>query len=194
MAGGLYGSPETNAGIEYCYSTGTVVAAEDFGGSIGKIMYDTFVNNTFWDIESSNMTEGIGEYVPGPDVNVEGKTTEEMKREEMVGLLNGEQGEIWTIDPNKNDGYPILNSGILSVPNHQPSSTVAVYPTVTADFIRLESDFSGNFRIVDMAGKVLTTGKFDKTKTIDVSDLQAGVYLMVIQNRADKTVKRFIKK
>lgn len=194
MAGGLYGSPETNGGIENCYSTGTVEAQEDFGGSIGKIMYDTFVTNTFWDIESSGLTEGIGDSMPDPAISVEGKTTEEMKSEDMVSLLNADQGEIWTIDPEKNDGYPILTATTLSVPPSIQLLEITIFPTITNQTIYLQSEISGNYTVIDMSGKILLGNNFNRNTTIDVSALQSGSYLMVINHNNQKITKRFIKK
>lgn len=194
MAGGLYGSPETNAGIENCYSTGTVEAQGEFGGSIGKIMYDTYVTNTFWDSESSNLTEGIGDYIPNPEISVESKTTEEMKSEEMVSLLNADQGSIWTIDPEKNDGYPILTSTTLSVPTPVQAVELVIFPTITDRSLQLQSEISGSYSIIDITGRVFMTNNFDNTATIDVSALQSGSYLMVINYNNQKITKRFIKK
>lgn len=193
MAGGLYGTPETNGGIENSYSTGTVEAAEEFGGSIGKILYDTYVTNTYWDTESSNMTEGIGDYTPDPEVSVEGKTTEEMKSEEMVSLLNADQDPVWTIDENKNDGYPILISTTLSAPSYVHVSQIVIFPSVTDHLLNIESEVSGSYSIIDMTGKMILQGDFDKTNTIDVSAFQSGTYMIVFEHENRKTTKRFIK-
>lgn len=194
MAGGLYGSPETNGGIENSYSTGTVTAAEDFGGSIGKIMYDTFVTNTYWDTESSNMTEGIGEYNPNPEISIEGKTTEEMKSEEMVSLLNADQEPIWTLDENKNDGYPVLISTLLSIPSYVEISEILIFPSVTNHVLNIVSETTGSYTIVDITGKELLKGDFNKTTSIDVSAFQSGTYMIVLAHENQKTVKRFIKR
>lgn len=194
MAGGLYGSPETNGGIENCYSTGTVEALEDFGGSIGKIMYDTFVSNTFWDVDSSGLTEGIGDSMPDPNVSVEGKTTEEMKSEDMISLLNEGQGDIWTINPEKNDGYPILSGTTLSTPSSIHPVEIAVFPTIADKTIQLKSEISGKYTITDMSGKILSENRFSQNTLIDVSGLQSGAYLIVINHNNQKITKRFIKK
>lgn len=102
--GGFYGSPETNGAIENCYSTGTVNAPNadgSAGGFIGSIINNTTVSNAYYDSESREMTNAIGEYDENdPDIFVEAKTTEIMKSQEMVDLLNADQEGIWTIDEN----------------------------------------------------------------------------------------------
>ncbi len=193
-AGGLYGSPETNAGIENCYSTGTVQGQQPFGGSIGKIMYDTFVSNTYWNTESSCLEIGIGEYTPEPDISVTGRTTAEMKTEEFVAMLNNNEN-IWSIDPDKNDGYPILFSQPLSTTTFDAVGVdFVIFPTLTLDHLNLETSLTGSYAVLDMMGKVLLKNDFDKNTRIDVSNLQSGHYLITVQENGKTYTKRFIKR
>lgn len=68
-----------------------------------------------------------------------------------------------------------------------------VFPNPTASVLNIESDtFIKQIRIVDVLGKeILTT----TSKTIDVSQLNQGIYLIEIQGENNqKIIKRFIKK
>lgn len=192
-AGGLYGSPETNGSIENSYSTGTVSATETFGGSIGNIMYDTPVFNTFWDVESSGVNDGIGEYTPGDDISVIGKTTEEMKTDDFLQLLDNGQN-LWIINPEMNDGYPILAHQALGVSEISFSNFEArIFPTIANDVLHILSNVTGGFKIVDMTGKVLLSNHFNSNTTLNVSALQNGIYIIVIESGKQRISRRFIK-
>lgn len=199
-AGGFYGSPEMNAAIENCYSTGTVDAPNaegSAGGFIGKVIQETTVSNSYYDSESSEMANAIGEYnEEDPNISVETKTTVEMKSQEMVDLLNGDQEEIWTIDENVNDGYPILANITLSVDDFISIQNKAIiYPSISETSINLVTTTPSEFTIVDANGKVLDKGVTDSNEVnYNVSHLSSGVYLVIFESNSQKTVKRFIRK
>ncbi len=195
MAGGLFAHPETNGLIENCYSTGSVVGGADSGASIGAIQGETEVFNTYFDEETSEISEGIGSQGTNLTVEITGKTTEELKSTEMVDLLNADQGEIWVIDPEINDGYPSFNEGNLSVNTPIKENLITLYPTQASTAINFiaEGDFS--FVIYDMNGREIDSGKIQKEeKKYSISSLNSGMYLVVFENENQKTTKRFIKK
>jgi hypothetical protein len=198
MAGGFYGSPEMNAAIENCYSTGTVTAPNaggSAGGFIGAIM-DGTVANSYFDTESSQMTDGIGQYTPGPTITVVGKTTAEMKSQDLVDLLNAGQGDLWSINPDVNDGYPVLSSFILSADDFiTVNNEVIIYPSVSETSINLKTSMPSNFLVTDVNGRILDEGTIQNTEVnYNVSNLNAGVYFVIFENNSSRTVKRFIRK
>lgn len=199
MAGGFYGAPEVNGGIENSYSTGTVTAPNangTAGGFIGRIIQETTVINSYFDTESSGMTEGIGDYNPVPTISVVGKTTDEMKSQELVGLLNADQGDIWSINPDVNDGYPILVSHPLSTENFVAvQNEVVIYPSVSATSINLRTSMPSNFVLTDVNGRILDNGAIQDTEVnYNVSHLNSGMYFVIFENNSQRTVKRFIRK
>ena len=198
--GGFYGSPETNGAIENCYSTGTVTAPNadgSAGGFIGSIINNTTVSNAYYDSESSEMTNGIGEYDESdPDISVEAKTTDVMKSQEMVDLLNADQEGIWTIDENANDGYPILANITLSIEDFVSVQNEAIiYPSISETSINLVTSIPSAFTITDATGKILDKGVIQNNEVnYDVSHLSSGIYLVIFESDSQKTVKRFIRK
>lgn len=199
IAGGFYGSPEMNAAIENCYSTGTVDAPNaegTAGGFIGKIIQETIVTNSYFDTESSEMAIGIGEYNPVPTITVEAKTTAEMKSQDMVDLLNADQEEIWTIDENANDGYPILANITLSIEDFVSVQNEAIiYPSISETSINLSTSIPSEFTITDTNGRILDRGVIQNNEVnYNVSHLSSGVYLVIFESNSQKSVKRFIRK
>lgn len=198
-AGGFYGSPEINGAVENCYSTGTVTAPSSngtAGGFIGKIIQQTTVMNSYFDTESSGMTEGIGEFNPDPTISVVGKTTDEMKTQELVDLLNADQGDIWSINPDVNDGYPVLVNLLLSAEDFiSVQNEVVIYPSVSATSINLRTSMPAKFVLTDVNGRVLDNGMIQDTEVnYNVSHLNSGMYFVIFENNSQRTVKRFIRK
>ncbi len=99
--GGLVGY---NRGtISNCYSTGAV---EEYGswyiGGLVGYNSDT-ISNCFWDTETSNMTDGVGNNGPDP-AGVNGKTTYQMKRQstfvgwDFVGYGTSDPEDVWRME------------------------------------------------------------------------------------------------
>jgi Secretion system C-terminal sorting domain len=59
-------------------------------------------------------------------------------------------------------------------------------PSPTSDFIRLESEVTGDYVVVNLVGQVVKTGRIGEL--IDVSGLSKGVYILKI----DGGVRRFV--
>lgn len=196
-AGGLYGFPETNGIILNTYSTGSVSASENQGGSIGAIQGDTPVTNTYFDTETSGTTIGIGSHAGTGTIEIIGKSTADMKTQDLVDLLNAGQENIWSIHPDKNDGYPILadNYTMSTLDFSQLNVDFAIFPTVNTGTLYVKSSEKGNFNIVDANGKIVASGKVDNQQMeFNISHLNKGVYWFVFDAKTLKTSKKFIKK
>ena len=72
LCGSNYDTITTN-----CYTAGSVTGDDYLGGLCGY-KYRGTINNCFWDVETSGMTDGVGNQVPDP-AGVIGKTTEQMQ-------------------------------------------------------------------------------------------------------------------
>lgn len=196
-AGGLIGGGDNALIIKNSYSTGTVSAPEFAGGMIG-LWGSIEVENLYFDTESSGMTEGVGG-IQGPPVtpDITGKTTAEMKDNEIVGLLNaGNSDGPWSIDPNTNEGYPVLNAVLGIQQSDLEAAAVKVYPTVFESDFTVSSTLELNaYEIYSLSGALISSGKLDgATTTITASNLSTGVYILKVRSAEAMISKRIIKK
>ncbi|MFD2551656.1 T9SS type A sorting domain-containing protein [Bizionia sediminis] len=197
-AGGVYGGAEVTLTMFNTYATGTVSAPEFQGGVIGAFGAGPIsIENSYFDIETSNNTEGVGGFLGAPTTyDIEGRTSADMKTEAFVALLNtGNTESLWAIDPNVNDGYPIFGY-LLSVPeNTLNTATVSVYPTVFTNNITIKSAaMLKKATVHNLNGVALFTANLSTSNTLDASNLSAGMYLLVIETNAGTVTKKVIKK
>ncbi len=101
--GGLVGYQDEDNKINESYSTGFINASDDeVGGFIGK-SNDTVINS-YWDTESSNQSDGIGD----GSGDVEGLDTDEMQGSNAENNMDAfDFTDTWVIVENPDD-YPIL--------------------------------------------------------------------------------------
>ena len=103
--GGLAGCVDFRGEIFNSYSTGLVDAEDStaVGGLVGNKVGPGFnvgvVTNSFWDTETSKQTASAGGT---------GKTTGDMKTQDTFTDAGWNFDDIWSIDPEVNDGYPYL--------------------------------------------------------------------------------------
>ncbi len=97
--GGLIGRNRNNSIVENCFSIGQVSASteEYINGLVGR--NQAVVNNSFWDIETSNCTE---------ESAGEGITTLEMKNLSTYMEAGWDIENIWGFASDYNEGYPYL--------------------------------------------------------------------------------------
>jgi len=112
--GGLVGwNASSNSNVSHCYSTGDVIGNSTVGGIVGTndggvIGVDGVFTDSFWDIESSGLTDGDGGIDPDP-LGITGKTTKEMKQKST--FTNWDFTETWGIEDNQT--YPFLRMVLL---------------------------------------------------------------------------------
>jgi hypothetical protein len=68
-----------------------------------------------------------------------------------------------------------------------------IFPNPVYDLINIETDEEVNIFFTDMIGKQVMILKDFKAKTIDISELPAGIYIIKIQLRTDTVIKKIIK-
>jgi hypothetical protein len=114
--GGLVG---TNSGtIISSYSAGAVAGDGLVGGLVGSSSYIRTTTNSYYNMETSGQSKGIGKIENGPTKAIgigkaEGKNTPEMKRKKT--FIDWDFDKIWGIDSTVNDGYPHLRSILRKV-------------------------------------------------------------------------------
>ncbi len=177
QTGGLVGECFYNSTIQNCYSTGEVSGEESTGGLIGRLENAT-VTDSYWNIETSTQTSSAGG---------EGKTTSEMKN--ISTYENWDFTNIWKLEEDLNDGYPILYwQSLNSIEEPIPASTLLTQnypnpfnPTTTIKF------YSGTSAKVELAVynsqgelvKKLLDGKIKSgyhSIKFDGSNLNSGIY------------------
>ena len=118
VAGGLVGDSSSNycynLKIDSCYNSGNVVAdkKDKIGAIIGTSLI-TISNSYYLD---TSYTMAIGKDTSGKEQDIASKSNDELKKSSgaegsVVDLLNSgisDENKVWTTDPSKNDGYPIL--------------------------------------------------------------------------------------
>lgn len=196
-AGGLFGGADNALMVKNSYSTGTV-SAPGFAGAIIGFWGNLAMENIYFDTESSGMTEGVGGFGGAPVTpDITGKTTAEMKTAEMVDLLNAGSTEApWSIDPNTNDGYPVLNFVLGVQHNGIDAASVKVYPTVFDSEFTVSSTLSLNsYQIYSLSGALISSGVLDgKATTVKAANLSTGVYILTVRSAEGMISKRIIKK
>ena len=103
QVGGLVGDNKDGE-ITNSYATGAVIGTggdEVYVGGLVGYNFDTdTVSNSYWDKETSGMDSSAG------GAGAVGKNTKEMKQRETY--VDWDFDNIWSIDTNKNKGYPFL--------------------------------------------------------------------------------------
>ena len=103
--GGLVGGNYPNPGIiDSCYSTGSVSGITNVGGLCGYYSGGTF-GNCFWDSDTSDTTDGVGNVEPDPS-GVTGLPTEDMQKLLTFTDAGWDFINIWDIGENQT--YPYL--------------------------------------------------------------------------------------
>lgn len=196
-AGGIYGGSDDALVLNNSYATGTVTAPEFAGAVIGAYGTGSItIGNTYFDLDASQMTVGVGGYLGAPNTpDINGRTTADMKTSALVDLLNaGSSNNPWTIDATRNDGYPILASLLSVNQNTMIASETVVYPTVFTDRITVSSTTSlQSFSMYSITGTLVLKGDLSQNNTIQPQTLSAGVYILIITTDKGMITKKVIK-
>lgn len=92
------------------------------------------------------------------------------------------------------DGTIISNKSTLtSVINLQPQTPqINIYPNPASDQIKIESENMNRIEIVDLLGRVVNTivTEGETQKSIDISQLESGVYLLKVHFKNGKTISK----
>lgn len=108
--GGFIGSLDyAGSDIVRCYSTGKVTAFNNqtAAGFVGNKSYTATIKDCYYDKETSAQGEAVGGFSHN-DCDCKPMTTEQMKSQDTFD--GWDFNNVWSIDKNRNDGYPILKS------------------------------------------------------------------------------------
>ena len=196
--GGLVGGTDAALFIYNSYSTGTATGPELDGGFLGAVGNVT-TTNTYWDTETSDHENAIGGWLGTEnEFNISAEITSVMKTDAMVDSLNQNQDiQPWTIDPEINDGYPILASSITSVSSIKIANVeVSIYPTLVDQHITVESaERLVSYSLYDISGKVILQGSLSgNTATIGTQLVASGAYILLVNTDKGAAAQKLIKK
>jgi hypothetical protein len=153
-AGGLVGW-NNNSSISNCYALGNVSASGDVGGLVGENASTATITSCYFNIETSNQTEGVGE--DDNDQSVIGITTIQMKQDSNFD--GWDFSDTWEIEDGTT--FPRLQN-LYDVPIILPTlCTTAFVDQVYTDTIQVVLMDNQNVSIS------LTTSPDDMTLTED---------------------------
>ena len=170
---------------------GNIMIAE---GSQGHLFEIDSLDNIVWDYRSPVVTDSIleqEEVIPGTQtlnnrVFRATRITYDYAGLSALPLFN--QGPI-EINP-----YPSTCVTQLGMDDKEFNSEVLIYPSPAGNYIHVQGEFHGAYEIRNSLGQLLLSG--DKTSgQIDVSNLKAGIYYVVIidESLGSKAFTDFVK-
>jgi len=192
--GGFAGENTVQAQLVNCYSTGKVTAFNshftDIGGFAGlnnddyPSDYKGIITNSYWDTTTSGLATSLG--------IAEGKTTSDMKTASTY--TNWDFSTIWSIDANKNNGYPYLANYVTGIKTVYSHLQFSIYPNPASQFISINNELNiSAIQIIDMTGKTVKQITHVTKDNIDISHLNTGIYLLLVKTDKGTGVKRFVK-
>lgn len=92
-------------------------------------------------------------------------------------------------------GYDFNATNQLSVKDIDPKEGIAVYPTITSDYVTVVNPLKmGRITMHDMSGKMVLNVKAKDTQMIDMTSMPKGVYLINIETEHGNVTKKVIRK
>lgn len=194
--GGIYGWAQTAIIIKNVYSTGKINGLNNVGGFMGQAG-GILIENSYFDVESSELTNAFGENT-GPEHDVEGMITSEMTTTAFAAMLNANTTDNpWVQDDQINDGYPHL--GItLSVDDFVSTELdLKLYPTTVAqEFYIHSSEKLISYTIYNLLGQAVASGQLNNgpSYTVSATGLKPGIHIVEIKSNTQRINKKLIKK
>lgn len=152
--GGIAGMADSASTIKNCYDIGVISTgfSWDWNPVIGHVdsAYSTVSEN--YSLEGLNAGDTTESTIPLTIGII--KSAEQMKAPEMIELLNGEDGTVWTADDGEspvNNGYPILSWQAAS----KPATVQITFDTIPENASIVVKDSAGNaVEPVEAGGKI----------------------------------------
>lgn len=85
-----------------------------------------------------------------------------------------------------------MNGTVLEVSNFKINKTISVYPNPTnaqINFVTTESLLNEKINIYNNLGQFVSTKLIDGSKSLDLSSLAAGIYILTFDKNSNKTFK-----
>ena len=210
-AGGIAGLCEIssdNSGVfvKKCYNYGAITPVENSGGIISDVIKSgngAFeVTSCYWNQDVNPGLQGLRTTGTGQENNIVSLTVEGFKNGDNFN--KNQQQEVWSNEAARwnigaaqsawiyaidNAAYPVLksDSGLSSI-GKLPSACFNVYPTVAKDILTVEgTNSAATILLYDHLGRLIATYPCRENSTlISVSELQSGVYFLVVGDRVGR--------
>jgi Secretion system C-terminal sorting domain len=85
-----------------------------------------------------------------------------------------------------------MNGTMLEVSNFKINETISVYPNPTnaqINFVAAESLLNERINVYNNLGQFISTKLIDNSKSLDLSSLSAGIYVLMFENNSSKSFK-----
>lgn len=196
-AGGIYGWAPATVIMKNVYSTGKITGQNSVGALIGQAR-DILIENGYFDIESSELTEPIGKH-EGLEQEVEGMETSDMTTTSFANLLNDNTtNNPWLQEDLINDGYPHLGHTTLSAEDFLAEElALKLYPaTVDQEFYIYATAELVSYNIYNILGQIVESGILNNGPEyrIPATNLKTGVHIIEVQSKTQRLSKKFIKR
>jgi hypothetical protein len=86
--------------------------------------------------------------------------------------------------------YDGFSTGINTAKNE--NFEIDIYPNPSSYLVYINANVNAEYALFDLSGRLLQSNKFDKNTTIDVSDLDAAVYLVHIKSNNKSIVRKLV--
>ncbi|MBA7548897.1 hypothetical protein ES705_41365 [subsurface metagenome] len=84
----------------------------------------------------------------------------------------------------------IIVSGSTSI-DEQATNIIQIYPNPAQDYLYIDSDQEFHLQVISISGQVMMTSR--NLNKIDVSELQSGIYILLIEIDGNKIIRKLIK-
>ncbi|SMG13641.1 Por secretion system C-terminal sorting domain-containing protein [Marivirga sericea] len=102
-----------------------------------------------------------------------------------VTAQDGSTTELWTLTATKKEEVLGIN---------EKRQEVKFYPNPVLDILYVQSSVASTIYLIDLDGRRVTTQKKGNQIWLDVSDIEPGVYFLIVELNQNKTLQRIIKK
>ncbi|MDY2587657.1 FG-GAP-like repeat-containing protein [Winogradskyella aquimaris] len=109
-----------------------------------------------------------------------------------VTWLSGIEDILYNVSVNQT--LNIVEGSNLSINNYE-NDGISIYPNPTDNYLNVKTNEIGDFsfRIFDLSGRLIKTGKINKNRKIDIGDISSGHYFIKLQNQINYNVLSFLK-
>lgn len=136
--------------------------------------------------------------------NIEGGvgSTEEF-HEPFFLILNMATGGLWPGYPDETTVFPanmfvdyvrVSQKAVANVPGIENNTQLSIYPNPTTDWVEINGLAASeitNYSIFNLSGALVTEGALLNAKVINVTNLQAGCYVLAVEDAQGILRKRF---
>jgi len=144
-----------------------------------------FANASWTEVTGLNLSTGTYEWVESIS-DISSTANNDVVYVGFKYTSTATEGAVWDVDS-------VVITGSTNI-NTVAQPLVSVYPNPTSDYIFLNvNSVNNDVTIINNVGQIIMQQN-NVRNSVNVSDLQAGAYMVIIENENGRTVKKFLKK